>query len=102
MVGQGRLRAAEESDRIRAMTIKKPMKTAAPASDVADIPEIPAAGGATIADRFKLDAPDPSAKKGGPAGAGTKIAVIAGLIALGVAGFLAFMLYQHLEFLKAA
>ena len=57
-----------------------------------------AGGGATIADRFKLDVPDPNAKKGvGKTSA--SIALVFGLIALGVAGALAFILYQHWDFL---
>ena len=79
------------------MTIKKPMKTVAqPAAAVA-----PAAGGATIADRFKLDMPDP-AKVKKPAGKGALIAAIAGFVALAVTGVLTFVLYQHWEFLKGA
>ena len=75
------------------MTIKKPMKTAATAA-----PAAPAAGGgATIANRFKLDAPDPDAKK--PAGKGATCAGVAGLLALAVAGILTYILYQHWEFL---
>lgn len=92
------------------MTIKKPMKApTAVKTVVSDVPEMPAAGGApaaaggaTIADRFKLDTTDPSQKKGGPAGLGTKLAVVAAIIALGVAGFVTFLLFQHLEFLKGA
>ena len=75
------------------MTLKK--KATSAESVVA-----PVTGGATIADRFKLDMPDPNAKK--PAGAETKIAVIAGVIALGVVGFLAFTLWQHWEYLMPA
>lgn len=59
------------------------------------------AGGATIADRFKLDMPDPNAKKAG-AGKGTLCAVIVGVIALVVSGLLAFTLYSHWEFLQGA
>ena len=79
------------------MTIKKPMK--APAA--AETPVAPAPGGATIADRFKLDMPDPNAKKAAT-GAGTTIAVIAGFLALAVAGILTFVIYQHWEFLQGA
>lgn len=61
----------------------------------------PAPGGAAIADRFKLDMTDPSANKK-PAGKGAMFAVLAGVIALAVAGFLTFLLYQHWEFLSAA
>ena len=83
------------------MTIKKPMKTEAPAAP-SDDGAPAAAGNATIADRFKLDLQDPSAKKRSSSGAGTKIAVVAGLIALAVAGILTFIIYQHWEFLKGA
>ena len=57
-----------------------------------------ASGGATIADRFKLDAPapKPAATKGGTA------AFICALIALGVAGVLTYMLWKHWEFLMPA
>ena len=65
------------------------------------MPAAPAAGGATIADRFKLDLQDPSAKKQS-AGAGTMAAVIAALLALAVSGILTFILYQHWEFLQSA
>ena len=79
------------------MTIKKPMKAATPAADTA----APAAGGATIADRFKLDMTEPE-KKSANAGASTTVAGIAGLIALIVAGILTYILYQHWEFLMPA
>jgi len=79
------------------MTIKKPMK--APAT--AEAPAAPAAGGATIADRFKLDMPDPNAQKAST-GKGTLFAVIAGFLALAVAGVLTFVIYQHWEFLQSA
>ena len=79
------------------MTIKKPMKAPAPASDAA----APAAGGATIADRFKLDMTEPAKKPvaGGPA---STIAAVAGLLALAVAGILTYILWQHWEFLRPA
>lgn len=77
------------------MTIKKTMK----APEMEPVAPLPT-GGATIADRFKLDMPDPNAKK--PAGAGAVITVVAALIALGVAGFLTFVLYQHWDFLMNA
>ena len=88
------------------MTIKKPVKkstvtqAAAPAADGATGAAPAAAGGATIANRFKLDAPDPAAvKKAAAASAGTKYAVIAGFLALIVAGILAYTLWQHWEYL---
>lgn len=91
------------------MTIKKPMSVKRPTvkadampsnEGVAEIPSAPAA--ATIADRFKLDAPDPNAKKSAASGAGTTVAVLAGVAALAVAGVLTFIIFQHWEFLKGA
>ena len=79
------------------MTIKKPTK----APEAAETPAAPAVGGATIADRFKLDMTDPNARKA-PAGKGTMFAVIAGVLALAVAGVLTFIMYQHWEFLQSA
>ena len=79
------------------MTIKKPMKAPAPASDAA----VPAAGGATIADRFKLDATEP-VKRPKVNGAAATIAGVAGLLALVVAGILTYILWQHWEFLMPA
>ena len=79
------------------MTIKKPMKAPAPASDAA----APAAGGATIADRFKLDMTEP-AKKPAAGGPASRIAAVAGLLALAVAGILTYILWQHWEFLMPA
>jgi len=79
------------------MTIKKPMK----APKTAEASAAPAAGGVTIADRFKLDVPEPSAQK--PAtGKATVFAVIAAFAALAVAGILTVVIYQHWDFLKAA
>ena len=83
------------------MTIKKPMKTE-PASPAGEAAPQPAAGGATIADRFKLDMPDPSAKPKSSGGVGATIALVAALAALGVAGILVFIIYQHWEFLQSA
>ena len=79
------------------MTIKKPMKAAVPAADTAAT----AAGGATIADRFKLDMTEPE-KKPTAGGKSTTCAVVAGLIALAVAGILTYILWQHWEFLMPA
>ena len=78
------------------MTIKKTSKAVENVEPAAS-----AAGGATIADRFKLDMPDPNAKKAS-AGKGTVCAVIAGVLALAVAGFLTFVIYQHWQFLANA
>ena len=86
------------------MTIKKikPVKPAsAPAVAPAAAPAAPAAGGATIADRFKLDVPEATKGKGGGS-VGKKaaaIALVVGLAALIVAGVLAFVLYQHWDYL---
>jgi len=71
------------------------------APETAETVVAPATGGATIADRFKLDMPDPDAQKPA-AGKATLFAVIAGLAALAVAGILTFVIYQHWEFLQAA
>lgn len=79
------------------MTIKKPMK--APETAETAAPAMPAAGGATIADRFKLDLQDPNAAKAS-AGVGTVVALIAAVLALVAAGVLTFVLHQHWEFLQ--
>ena len=79
------------------MTIKKPMKAAAPAAETA----APAAGGATIANRFKLDMTEPE-KKPTASSTATTVAGVAGLVALVVAGILTYVLYQHWEFLMPA
>ena len=91
------------------MTIKKPVKktsvTKPSASAAGDAGGAAPAtgGGAAIASRLKLDAPDPAAaKRAAAASAGTKYAVIAGFIAMIVAGILAYILYQHWEFLMPA
>ncbi len=67
-----------------------------------ETPSAPAAqaSGATIADRFKLDLNDAPAKP--QTTKATTAAVIAGLIALVVAGLLAYMLWQHWEYLMPA
>ena len=83
------------------MTIKKPMKAPA-AEPVADLGTAPATPAATIADRFKLDAPDPSAQKKSSGGPAAIAALVAGLVALGISGFLTFVIYQHWEFLQGA
>ncbi len=91
------------------MTIKKPMSVKRPtvkadpmSAGAEGVPEMPAApAAATIADRFKLDAPDPNAKKAA-SGIGGTAAAVAGLVALVVAGVLTFILFQHWEFLKGA
>ena len=62
-------------------------------------------GGATIADRFKWDVPDPKAAKKGGAGSATSamtsIAFFAALAGLALAGVLTLVIYQHWEFLKS-
>jgi cytochrome c-type biogenesis protein CcmH/NrfG len=58
-------------------------------------------GGATIADRFKLDMPDPNAAKP-KAGKMAAVTLVVALVALAIAGVLAFVMYQHWEFLKGA
>ena len=80
------------------MTIKKTVKVKPTGSPAAPTAVAPAAGGATIADRFKLDAPDPKAQKA-TVGPGTKYTVIAGVLALLAAGVLTFMLWKHWEYL---
>lgn len=79
------------------MTIKKPRK----APEATETTAAPVAGGATIADRFKLDMPDPAASKP-KSGIGTTIAVVAAFAALAVVGILTFVIYQHWEFLQSA
>ena len=79
------------------MTIKKPMKAKVSAA----APAAPAAGGATIANRFKLDMTEP-AKKPAASSKATTVAGVAGIIALIVAGILTYILYQHWEFLMPA
>lgn len=86
------------------MTIKKPIRKATPAEVPAATEQTagaPAAGGATIADRFKLDMPDPKAAKAVSTVA-DKIALCAALLGLAAAGFLAFTLWQHWQFLMPA
>ena len=75
------------------MTIKKTVKTTRPS--------VAATGGnGAVADRFRLDAPDPSAKP--VAGTATKVALIAGVIAMIVVSILTVVLYKHWEFLMPA
>ena len=94
------------------MTVKKTLSlkrpTAAPKAADADDNDAETmatmaspTGAATIADRFKLDAPPP-AKSDSAAGVGTKVAVAAAFVALVVAGVLAYTLFGHWEFLKGA
>lgn len=63
----------------------------------------PSAGSATIADRFKLEAPDPEkAKVSSSSRKASMIALVCGLVALAVSGVLTYVLYQHWEFLMPA
>lgn len=86
------------------MTIKKPMKVTKVTAAEADSAEGATVGAApvaaTIADRFKLDAPNPKAGKSG--GTAALVAGLAAFVALGVVGVLTFIMYQHWEFLKGA
>lgn len=66
------------------MTIKKPVKE----------------GGATIADRFRLDTPAEKPKSVG--GKSLTVAFGAALVALGVVALLTWMLYQHWDYLMKA
>lgn len=68
------------------MTIKKPAKE----------------GGATIADRFRLDAPAEKPKTASAGGVSLTIAFGAALVALGVAALLTYTLWKHWEFLMPA
>ena len=73
------------------------MKLKKPESGATEAPTQPTTtGGATIAARFQLDG-DPLAAKKGPAGVGktsTIIALLAALIALGIAGFATWLMYS--------
>ena len=81
------------------MTVKRPaLSVATPASAEADANS----GGAAIADRLRLDVPDPNVVKKSSGGPATTVAVIAAVIALIVSGILTFVMYQHWEFLKGA
>lgn len=83
------------------MTIKKPVKPAATTVKAA-APAVP--GGATIADRFKLDVPAKPVKSGGSgtSSAAGNIAFFVALAGLALAGILTFVIYQHWGFLKGA
>ncbi len=86
-----------------AMSMKKPMVIKKPGGG-AGIPAPAASGGATIADRFKLE----PASAAAPAKGGTVnktaalIALLAAFAALVVSGALTFILYQHWQFLMPA
>ena len=81
------------------MTIKK-LKTTKPAvAPASSSAESAAPTGATIADRFKLDALDANATKGSVGKKAAAVALSVALLALAVTGVLTFVLYQHWDFL---
>ena len=64
-------------------------------------PAAPSAGGAVIADRFKLDVDDGASK--GPAGVGkvgAMCALIGSLASIAAHGLIAWLLYQNWELIK--
>jgi uncharacterized protein involved in exopolysaccharide biosynthesis len=74
------------------MKIKKPLPSqGAPAGATT--------GGATIADRFKLEPTTPQKDVATVGKKGTLWALLAGVASLAVAGILTFLLYQHWEYL---
>lgn len=83
----------------KTLSLKRPKTTEGVAEQTSAAAQ--PAGGATIADRFKLDAAEP-VKKSADTGVATKVAVIAALAALAIAGLLTYTLYGHWEFLKGA
>ena len=77
------------------MKIKKPKTIKAPSSE--------GAGGAAIADRFKLEPVDNSAPRGGYVGRKSAMtALIFGLIALTITIVLTVTIYKHWEYLMPA
>lgn len=78
---------AEKYDIIHVMKIKKPVSEA---------------GGAAIADRFKLENVESDAKGRTVGKTSTTIAFCAALAALAVAGILVYTLYRHWVFLMPA
>ncbi len=76
------------------MKIKKPMTVNSPAAGKT--------GGATIADRFKLETFDNRASKGGPASTSVKIAFAASFLALCLLAGIVWLMYQYYEFQKVA
>lgn len=77
------------------MKIKKTPSMAAPGAA--------APGGATIADRFRLDIPTgPSAANGTISKTAALVALVAGGAGLALAGILVFLLYSHWEYLMPA
>lgn len=81
------------------MKIKKPLP-----SGGADTPAAPSAGGAAIADRFKLEPIDGGAKKSGGTIGKTEVLIglVGAVLALAVAGMLVYTLYTHWEALMRA
>ncbi|MBR1921600.1 MAG: hypothetical protein IJ829_06320 [Kiritimatiellae bacterium] len=74
------------------MKIKKPMKVKAQGAENA--------GGAAIADRFRLDPVEPGAPRAGYIGRKSALtALIFGLVALATTIALTIIIYQHWEFL---
>ena len=71
------------------------MKLKKPVSNAEETPQTASTGGATIAARFQLDI-DPNAKKkaAGVGKTSTLIALLAALVALGLIGFAAWMMYS--------
>lgn len=76
------------------MTIKKQNPAAANAGA--------ATGGATIADRFKLEPTAPVAATGSVSKQAATWAFVAGLLGLLAVGILTFILYKHWEYLMPA
>jgi hypothetical protein len=75
------------------MKIKKQMTVKAPGGN--------ASGGATIADRFKIEPAANKSSSGGASSTATKVAFFAGFLALCAVGGLAWFAYQHAEFFKS-
>ena len=77
------------------MKIKKPMTVKASGAE--------GAGGAAIADRFKLEPVDNAASRAGTVGKkSAMVALIFGLIALGITVALTLTIYKHWEYLMPA
>jgi hypothetical protein len=75
------------------MKIKKQMTVKAPGGS--------SSGGATIADRFKIEPTVNKRSSGGANSTATKVAFFAGFLALCAVGGLAWFAYQHAEFFKS-
>jgi hypothetical protein len=77
------------------MKIKKPTTVKAPGAE--------GAGGAAIADRFKLDSVETTANRAGTVSKKSAMtALIFGLIALGITVALTLTIYKHWEYLMPA